>query len=126
VGGNVITYIPGDFCLWCCEHLTEARLLEDRGGPKGYAQGRAGQAQVVSLNGVLASQAVNEVVQLITGYAGASIDPCDRIDNVETGTHRGFKKLDGGRGTLDEWGSRLRPGCPSCHQDLARGDPAWS
>jgi hypothetical protein len=125
IGGNVITYIPGEFCLWCCDHLSDAKLLADRGGPKGYVQGRVGEAQVISLNGVLASQAVNEALQLLTGYAGASIHPTDRIHDAETGSHRGFKKLDGLRGTLEEWGSRRRPDCTSCKQDLGRGDPVW-
>ncbi len=126
IGGNVITYVPGDFCLWCCGHLSREKLEEDRGGPKGYVQGRADQAQVVSLNGVLASQAVNEALQLITGFSGNGINPSDRLADTDAGTHQGFKKLDGLRGVLDEWGSKRRPGCSSCDQDLARGDPVWT
>lgn len=126
IGGNVITFIPGDFCLRCCEHLTPQKLEEDRGGPKGYVQGRPAQAQVVSLNGLLASQAVNEALQLLTGYAGASIHTGSRLSSAAADTHRGFKKLDGVRSELTEWGSRRRPHCPSCNQDFARGDPVWN
>src|SRR5450759_2186414 len=126
IGGNVITYIPGDFCLWCCGHLSEEALLDDRGGPRGYVKNRAADAQVISLNGILASQAVNEALQLLTGYAGASVHPDDRITDPERGTHRGFKKLDGTKGTLEEWGGRQRPSCAACKNDLARGSPIWN
>jgi hypothetical protein len=126
IGGNVITYIPGDFCLWCCGHLSEEALLDDRGGPRGYVKNRAADAQVISLNGILASQAVNEALQLLTGYAGASVHPDDRITDPERGTHRGFKKLDGTKGTLEEWGGRQRPSCAACKNDFARGSPIWN
>ena len=51
VGGNVITYRPGGFCLWCIGYLSDEKLALARGGPaRGYARQRDGapaDAQVV-------------------------------------------------------------------------------
>ncbi|MDQ6891086.1 MAG: ThiF family adenylyltransferase [Acidobacteriota bacterium] len=125
IGGNVITYLPGDFCLWCSNHLTPEKVELDRGGPKGYVHGRPAQAQVVSLNGLLASQAVNEALQLLTGFDGTNIRPASRAANPATGGHRGFKKLNGNQGTLEEWGGQRRAECSHCKQDEARGEATW-
>lgn len=129
VGGNVFTYRPGSFCLWCIGYLSDDKLALARGGPgRGYAQkrdGTRGEAQVVSMNGVLASQAVNEVLQLLTGYAGTSISCCALAQDVAAGTTVGFKKLDGLRGTLEEWGGSRNPSCRACRDDAALGDVAW-
>jgi hypothetical protein len=131
IGGNVNTYRPGDPCLWCTDFLSDEKLAEDRGHPdRAYAthpDGRPGEAQVVSMNGLLASQAVNEALQLLTGFAGTSITTNSLLKkNDETGAVIGYKKLDGIKGTLDEWGLRRRPDCTHCREDFARGDPAWS
>ncbi len=127
IGGNVITLIPGGFCLWCCGFLSEEKLALELAGPnRSYFQNRQGEAQVVSLNGIVASQAVSEVLQLLTGFAGTGIRHANvAVDHSKT-NQRGFKKLDGTRGTLEEWGAIRRPACEHCNTTLARGAVTWS
>src|SRR5439155_4950264 len=109
IGGNVITLIPGGFCLWCCGFLSNEKLALELNGPnRGYFQNHEGEAQVVSLNGVVASQAVNEVLQLLTGFAGTGITHADVAIDLNGSEQRGFKKLNGTSGTLQEWGAARR------------------
>jgi hypothetical protein len=127
IGGNVITLIPGGFCLWCCGFLSDEKLALELHGPnRSYFQNRMGEAQVVSFNGVVASQAVNEVLQLLTGFTGTGIRLTDIAVDPDGANQRGFKKLDGTRGTLQEWGVIGRPTCPHCTTTLARGAVSWS
>jgi hypothetical protein len=124
IGGNVITYIPGGFCMWCCGFISEAKLTAEL-DQFGYLQNAPGEAQVISLNGVLASQAVNEILQLLTGFAGTRLSRPSSATGEHTEVQRGFKKLDGVRGTLEEWGGLRRTDCPHCLGDLARGETPW-
>ena len=113
IGGNVLTLTPGQFCMWCVGFLSEAKLLADTGGqPRSYLKNQRAEAQVVSFNGVLASQAVNEVLNLLTGFAS------DKRD-------MGIKKFDGIAGTLMEWKVKQNPQCPICTNELGAGDPVW-
>jgi molybdopterin-synthase adenylyltransferase len=113
IGGNVITAIPGRFCQWCFGFLSQKNLdLETGGRPRSYFQGTDKQAQVVSMNGVLASEAMTEVLQLLTGFG------TNQLGAV-------IKKYDGVRGTLVELeiGERL---CDRCRSLISAGDPVWS
>jgi hypothetical protein len=65
VGGQVVTSIPGGPCLWCAGVITEEALLADR---EEYLAGSPEQ-QVVSMNGLLASQAVTGMLAFMTDYA---------------------------------------------------------
>jgi molybdopterin/thiamine biosynthesis adenylyltransferase len=113
IGGNVITTVPGRSCLWCLALLTQERLDAETGGrPRSYFEGADGQAQVVSMNGLLASQAATEVLQLITGFAPI-------VDEYV------IKKYDGLAGTLQDWVVDPNPPCPRCRADLAAGDLVW-
>ena len=113
IGGNVATFIPGSFCAWCIEFLTEAKLLAETGGrPRSYFKGGSSQAQVVSFNGVLASQAVSEVLQLLTGFAPVSSDLT-------------IKKFSGLDGTLEHWAVRKNQTCTNCQAALSAGDTIW-
>jgi len=69
IGGQVFIGVPGGPCMWCAGILTQAGLGAEV-DERGYVRG-GGEAQVVSLNGVLASQAVNEVLNLLTGFMSA-------------------------------------------------------
>lgn len=112
IGGNVITSIPGRFCQWCFGFLSQERLDEETGGkPRTYFEGQEKQAQVISMNGILASQAMTEVLQLVTGFAGVTGDAV-------------IKKYDGVRGTLEEVhiGQRM---CERCRSTIDAGDPLW-
>jgi hypothetical protein len=65
IGGQVVTSLPGGRCLRCVEVVTDAGIVADR---EEYAVGAPDQ-QVISMNGLLASQAVNSVLALLTDYA---------------------------------------------------------
>jgi len=125
IGGNVFVFLPGGFCAWCCGFITDEKLRAERDGrdDRSYFQNKKGEAQVVSFNGVVASQAVTEVMQLLTGFRGSSFNPSELA--LSDGRQRGALKLDGLRGTLDEWGSRRRTGCPCCDTLMGTGSVLW-
>jgi hypothetical protein len=126
IGGNVITLIPGGFCLWCCGFLSDEKLALERNGPnRSYFQNRKGEAQVVSFNGAVASQAVNEVLQLLTGFARTGIRFADVGYSQDLTEQRGFKKFNGTTGTLEEWGGSRRASCSHCTKTLGRGSIRW-
>jgi molybdopterin/thiamine biosynthesis adenylyltransferase len=113
IGGNVATFIPGSFCAWCIDFLSEAKLSAETGGrPRSYLKGGSKQAQVVSFNGLLASQAATEVLQLLTGFA-----PVTPSLNI--------KKFNGLDGTLESWEVRQIRTCSNCQRMLAAGDAVW-
>jgi len=120
--GNIFTFIPGSFCLWCCGFLTTEKIEAEQNGPtRGYFEKNHQEAQVVSFNGVLASQAVTEVLQLLTGFRGVGLRQADLMI-PSASTVRGYKKFDGVAGTLHEWGGIRRPDCPHCGHVLGAGD----
>ena len=113
ISGQVYDLIPGCACLWCAQFLTEEGLLRESGGlGPTYIQGSQGTAQVVSLNGVLASQAVTEVLQILTGFA--------KRPSVPTAL-----QYDGVAGTLMPVLLHRRRNCNFCNNELGRGDPVW-
>lgn len=113
IGGNVGTFIPGSFCQWCIGFLTDAKLSTETGGrARSYFEGADKQAQVVSMNGLLASQAVTEVLQLLTGFA-------------RTGAETSIRKFDGIEGTLTKWDVGKKAGCSKCQSALAAGEVIW-
>jgi molybdopterin/thiamine biosynthesis adenylyltransferase len=112
--GQVIASLPGRPCMRCW-FLTDAVLeAERRDRPPGYDRNSdaEGDPQVISMNGVLASEACSEVLDLLTGYSGGS---------------RGAKtwQYDGrsGRLEVDDVPS-FRHGCPACVEE-GLGDPAY-
>lgn len=113
IGGNVTSLIPGEFCLWCIGFLSNEKLANETGGrPRSYFQGTDKQAQVVSFNGVLASQAVNEVLQLLTGFLPPDL-------------YMSIKKFNGLEGTLEKWTVNKKVDCLRCQSALAAGDVTW-
>ena len=80
---------------------------------------------MVSLNGVAASQAVTEVLELLTGFAGKGLQRADVALSGQPTLQRGFRKLDGVRGTLEDWGGARRADCTFCRATLAAGVIAW-
>lgn len=100
VAGNVLVLVHGGPCMWCADFLSEAARAAERDGPDAsYFRDRLGEAQVVSFTGLVASQAVTEVLQFVSGFAGDGIAPADlRVGDAE---QRGYLKLNGVRGTLD-------------------------
>lgn len=71
IGGQVVTSLPNGPCLECVGVATPARLAGDR---EEYVAG-APEQQVVSMNGLLASQAVNTTLALLTDYGGSHRPP---------------------------------------------------
>jgi molybdopterin/thiamine biosynthesis adenylyltransferase len=110
--GQVIVTLPGGACMRCF-FLTDDLLEHERvDRPPGYDENpdAPGQAQVVSMNGVLASEACNCVLDLITGYSGG---------------RRGARRwqYEGRSGKLEptDLPSR-RADCPACAEE-GLGDP---
>jgi hypothetical protein len=67
-GGQVVTSLPGGACFWCMDFLRDDLLTRER---TEYAGGvRALEQQVVSINGLLASQAITNMLGLFAGFAG--------------------------------------------------------
>jgi hypothetical protein len=127
IGGNVLTLIPGGFCMWCAGFLSKEKLDAELGGPnRNYFENREGEAQVVSLNGLVASQAVTEVLQLLTGFGGSGLRRSEVALDGQPGLQRGFRKLDGVRGTLEDWGASRRHDCSFCGSTLGAGVVAWA
>jgi molybdopterin/thiamine biosynthesis adenylyltransferase len=113
--GQVIFTLPGGPCLRCTPLLSDAALArEQRLAPLGYDRNpdAPGEPQVVSMNGLLASQAVTVVIGAITGYLGEDA-PLDGD----------WWQYDGIEGQLDH--SKItffRPSCPGCAEE-GHGDP---
>lgn len=125
IGGNVYVFIPGGFCAWCCDFVSDAKLRAERQGrdDRSYFQNKAGQAQVASFNAAVAGAAVSEVIQLLTAYRGSLLDPAA----LQTGDarQRGALKFDGLRGTHEDWGAVQRADCPRCSVMLCAGSLIW-
>jgi hypothetical protein len=104
----------------------EGKLDAELNGPnRHYLQNRGGKAQVVSLNGLVASQAVTEVLQLLTGFCGSGVGRRDVTLVGQPDLQRGFRKLNGVRGTLDDWGAIRRSDCSFCSSMVAAGAVSW-
>lgn len=126
VAGNVFTFVPGSFCLRCCGFLSSEKIEAEQNGPtRGYFEKNRQEAQVVSFNGVRASQAVTEVLQLLTGFGGVGLRQAD-LRMPSASTVRGYKKFDGVAGSLQEWGGVRRPDCPHCGNILGAGDVVFA
>jgi hypothetical protein len=116
IGGDVAAFIPGGFCAWCIGRLSKEKLdLETGGRPKSYFKGADKQAQVVSMNGLLASQAASEVLALLTAFRGDHDDP-----------EMAIRKFDGIEGTLVKWIVKKKATCDLCAGTLGAGDPVWT
>ena len=113
IGGNVVTAVPGLLCQWCAGVVSQERLDAETGGrPRSYFLGTDEQAQVVSMNGSLASQAASEILQLLTGFAPVGAEPT-------------IKKYNGLTGTLEEWAVSRKVPCPTCRDTLGAGEVIW-
>ena len=110
--GHVHTYIPGGPCVWCSDLVSEEKLEEERAGQAvPYVEGVAAP-QVVHFNGLLASQAMVEAMQLVTGF----LPVADRT---------GFLVYRAITGELVRSAPERRQGCPTCGGELGAGDTVW-
>jgi molybdopterin-synthase adenylyltransferase len=112
--GQVIVSRPGQPCLRCWFITDPVLEREKRERPPGYDRNpdAPGDPQVVSMNGVLASEACNGVLDLITGYSGG-----------RRGS-KSFWQYEGRAGQLERCETPShRSQCPACAEE-AYGDPA--
>jgi molybdopterin/thiamine biosynthesis adenylyltransferase len=109
--GHVTVVTPDSACNRCFL-VTDARLEREREErPAGYDRNpEAGDPQVVSMNGTLASEAVSAVLDLVTGYSGSKRCPGWWVYNGRTGSMERFDL------------PAPRPGCPNCAES-GQADP---
>jgi molybdopterin/thiamine biosynthesis adenylyltransferase len=112
--GQLTVVTPDSACLRCGPLLSDAVLeRERRERPPGYDKNpyAAGDPQVISMNGVLASEAVNTVIDVLTGYSGGR-----RL--------AGWWHYNGRSGNLIPSSRPVprRGGCPACAEQ-GHGDP---
>lgn len=113
ISGQVYDLIPGAACLWCSQLITQSSLdREGSGRGPTYISGSDQRAQVVSFNGTLASAAVSEVLQILTGFASR-----EEVPNA--------LQFDGTLGTLLPVTLERKEGCPVCSNELGHGNPQW-
>lgn len=113
--GQLTVVLPDSACLRCGPLLSDEVLdRERRERPPGYDlnEEAEGAPQVVSMNGVLASEAANTALDFVTGYSGGR----------RTG---GWWQYDGRVGSMIPATDpiRQRPNCPACAEQ-GHGDPA--
>jgi molybdopterin/thiamine biosynthesis adenylyltransferase len=70
--GQIVLSAPGGPCLRCMDVVTEETLARDR---EEYMETGAPEQQVISMNAVLAGEAVTTFLALITGFAGGHVIP---------------------------------------------------
>lgn len=111
--GQLIVVTPDSACLRCGPLLSDEVLeKERRERPPGYDRNRnaPGDPQVVSMNGTLGSEAVNAVLDFISGYAAGK-------------RGAGWWLYDGRGGQLTLCDpARPRAACPAC-AEAGHGDP---
>ena len=110
LAGHVHIYLPGGPCMWDSRLLTEGKVRAESGGHPEYLKGRGGPGQVISFNGVVASLAVTEAIQLVTSAM------------TRTST-RQFLQYDGITPSLLYGGHSRSPTCTLCETELGAGDP---
>jgi hypothetical protein len=110
IPGRVTKVLADGPCLRCQGVIDDAKLAAERDGqPMGYAgSARSPDPAVVTLNGIVASTAATEVLQLLTGFAGDSAPNCGWI-------------YDGLRGVTERVVKPFR-GCTACQAERALGD----
>jgi molybdopterin/thiamine biosynthesis adenylyltransferase len=127
IGGRVAWLAPGGACLWCMgildpervrvEQLPAATAAAER--RRGYIAGLDEPAPaVVSINGVIASLALTELLTRLTGFAGDRPRPDLLLYRLAAGDVR--------RSSPEP-----RPGCPTCSASGAFGagdlaSPPWT
>lgn len=97
LGGRVTILGPDQGCLWCLGLLDEERVRGEQLGPAEYAAQRTAgyvsdldvpEPAVVSINGVVASLAVTEFVDRVTGFRGGSAPANMLLYRLSDGTVR--------------------------------------
>jgi molybdopterin/thiamine biosynthesis adenylyltransferase len=111
--GQLVVVTPSSACLRCGPLLSDHVLeRERREHPPGYDENpdAPGEAQVISMNGTLASEATNTVLDLITGYSGGKRGAGWWLYNARVGEVTRCQP------------APRRPDCPACAEQ-GLGDP---
>lgn len=98
ITGRMTKVLADGPCLRCQGVISDAKLTAERDGqPMGYTgAARIPDPAVVTLNGIVASIAATEVLQFLTGFAGASSPSCGWMyDGLSGGTERVEKAFRG-------------------------------
>lgn len=127
MGGRATWLTPGSACLWCCKVLDPQRVRAEQlpretlahEVKRGYVEGLDEHAAaVVSINGVVASLAVTEILARTTGFTGPQSRPSVLMYRLADGDVRRISALP-------------NPTCPTCSTtgqlglaDLA--SPPWT
>jgi len=125
MGARLTWLEPGTPCLWCrgildpvrvrSEQLPEATAAAEQ--ERGYVEALSEPAPaVISINGVIASLAVSEILARVTGFTGSAPRPQMLLYRL-------------GDGVVRRIGGLPQPGCPTCQDRiLGAGDlapPPW-
>jgi molybdopterin/thiamine biosynthesis adenylyltransferase len=113
LAGHVHVYIPGNPCMRCTGLVSDEKVYAETGGRPEYVKGSGGPGQVVSFNGVVASLALTEAIQLATGAL------------LEKGRPQ-FLEYDGMTPRILQRQCSRSPSCMVCRTDLGAGDPVWA
>jgi len=110
IPGRVTKVQPDGPCLRCQGVIDDAKLERERGGrPPGYTgDPRLPDPAVVTLNGIVASIATTEVLQIVTGFAAGRSPNCGWL-------------YDGLTGAVDRVEKAFRS-CPACSAERGMGD----
>jgi molybdopterin/thiamine biosynthesis adenylyltransferase len=110
IPGRLTKVLADGPCLRCQGVISDVRLAAERDGqPMGYTgTARVPDPAVVTLNGIVASMAATEVLQLLTGFAGANAPNCGWM-------------YDGLRGDTERV-EKVFSGCSACNTERGRGD----
>jgi molybdopterin/thiamine biosynthesis adenylyltransferase len=110
ITGRITKVLPAGPCLRCQGIIDDGKLAAERDGqPLGYTgAARIPHPAVVTLNGIVASAAATEVLQQLTGFAGASAPNCGWI-------------YDGLTGTIERV-AKIYRGCDACNYERGLGD----
>jgi molybdopterin-synthase adenylyltransferase len=110
MGGRLTWLAPGAPCLWCLNTLDSDRVREEQ-LPSNVAEAEVGRGYiagieepapaVVSLNGVVASLGVTELLARATGFTGSDARATLLLYRIADGTVRRIR-------------SAAKAGCPTC------------
>ena len=109
IPGRITKVLPDGPCLRCQGVVDDAKLRAERDGkPAGYTgAAKIPDPAVVTLNGIVASAAATEVLQLLTGFAGNYAPNCGWIYDGLTGVTETVRKT--------------YRGCAACQYERGRG-----
>ena len=110
IPGRITKILPDGPCLRCQGIVDDAKLQAERDGkPPGYTgAAKIPDPAVVTLNGIIASAATTEILQLLTGFAGNHTPNCGWIYDGLTGVTETVRKT--------------YRGCVACQYERGRGD----